>query len=165
MRAFVYFCLLCVCVLCAHGDSNSSALPLLQKEWQQTQQEPKDMFPFETGKSPLENISFLQYFGVILILVGLLVLLWIIKNRLNHPHLRKPSNPLSKFFTKETGTECVQIESITTLGINNRLIIFEAYQKRYFVIINQNQIALIDSYPLKDGECFKDLLEQDNAKS
>lgn len=30
-------------------------------------------FAFEMGKSPLESINMLQYFGVILILVGLLI--------------------------------------------------------------------------------------------
>lgn len=135
-------------------------------------------FAFEMGKSPLEGINMLQYFGVILILVGLLVFLWYVKTRLNNPQIR-----LSKISTfgllsdKKNLPSAVQIESIMALGFNSKLIVFEAYHKRYLVIVNPNGTKVVDSYSLdmksnftesnpklesqQSQELFKELLEQE----
>ncbi len=63
-------------------------------------------FAFEMGKSPLESINMLQYFGVILILVGLLIFLWYVKNRLNSPQIKatKP-NVLGALFDAKNSTK------------------------------------------------------------
>lgn len=123
-------------------------------------------FAFEMGKSPLESINMLQYFGVILILVGLLIFLWYVKNRLNSPQIKatKP-NVLGALFDAKNSTSAVQVQSITTLGLNSKLIVFEAYQKRYLVILGNSYAKLVDSYSIESEsatqESFKELLEQE----
>lgn len=122
-------------------------------------------FTFEMGKSPLESINMLQYFGVILILVGLLIFLWYVKNRLNSPQIKTTkANVLGALFDKNS-TSAVQIQSITTLGLNSKLIVFEAHQKRYLVILGNNYAKLVDSYSIESEsaaqESFKELLEQE----
>ncbi|MCI5969399.1 hypothetical protein [Helicobacter sp.] len=126
--------------------------------------ESHNMFPFETGKSPLDNISGFQYFGVILVLLGLLAFLWSVKNRLNSPKMKAHQSPL-RFFSKETkeGDGRVEVQSVTTLGAQSKLVIFEAYNKRYLVVLNPNGTMLIDSYETKS--MFKDMLEQDSQKN
>lgn len=122
-------------------------------------------FTFEMGKSPLESINMLQYFGVILILVGLLIFLWYVKNRLNSPQIKTTkANVLGALFDKNS-TSAVQIQSITTLGLNSKLIVFEAHQKRYLVILGNSYAKLVDSYSIESEsavqESFKELLEQE----
>ena len=122
-------------------------------------------FTFEMGKSPLESINMLQYFGVILILVGLLIFLWYVKNRLNSPQIKTTkANVLGTLFDKNS-TSAVQIQSITTLGLNSKLIVFEAHQKRYLVILGNSYAKLVDSYSIESEsavqESFKELLEQE----
>lgn len=122
-------------------------------------------FAFEMGKSPLESINMLQYFGVILILVGLLIFLWYVKNRLNSPQIKTTkANVLGALFDKNS-TSAVQIQSITTLGLNSKLIVFEAHQKRYLVILGNSYAKLVDSYSIESEsavqESFKELLEQE----
>lgn len=119
-------------------------------------------FPFETGKSPLDEISGLQYFGVILVLIGLLAVLWTVKNRLNAPRMKVRTSPL-KFFNKEkeSGGK-VEVQSITTLSAQSKLVVFEAYNRRYLVILNPNDTTLIDSYDIKS--VFKNMLEN-NGKN
>lgn len=122
-------------------------------------------FAFEMGKSPLESINMLQYFGVILILVGLLIFLWYVKNRLNSPQIKTTkANVLGALFDKNS-TSAVQIQSITTLGLNSKLIVFEAHQKRYLVILGNSYAKLVDSYSIESEsaaqELFKELLEQE----
>lgn len=122
-------------------------------------------FAFEMGKSPLESINMLQYFGVILILVGLLIFLWYVKNRLNSPQIKTTkANVLGTLFDKNS-TSAVQIQSITTLGLNSKLIVFEAHQKRYLVILGNSYAKLVDSYSIESEsavqESFKELLEQE----
>ena len=56
------------------------------------------------------------------------------------------------------------VESITTLGINSKLIVFEAYEKRYLVILSPNNTTLVDSYNITSfksntQESFKELLK------
>ena len=58
----------------------------------------------------------------------------------------------------------MHIRSVTTLNAQNKLIVFEAYGKRYLVTINQGQTTLLDSY-LIDSKAFKDLLEQDTRNA
>lgn len=122
-------------------------------------------FSFETGKSPLESVSMLQYSGVILILIGLLLFLWYVKNRLNAPQIKmRKTNVFGALFDKENLPNVVQVESITTLGINSKLIVFEAYEKRYLVILSPNNTTLVDSYKITSlqsntQESFKELLE------
>lgn len=126
-------------------------------------------FAFEMGKSPLENINLLQYFGVILILVGLLLFLWYIKTRLNAPQVKcAQSNVLGALFDKKNLASAVQVQSITTLGFHSKLVVFEAYGKRYLVIVSSNGAQLVDSYSLEiesqqnqAQESFKELLEQE----
>ena len=166
MKAFL---LLCFGIFLCVGNAQDSALnfqdfkikdstlvaPLQSQDSTQT-------FPFETGKSPLDSVNGFQYFGVILVLVGLLAFLWYLKNRINAPRVSK--NPLQKFFDKGDNAESVHIRSVTTLTAQNKLIVFEAYGKRYLVTINQGQTTLLDSY-LIDSKAFKDLLEQDTRNA
>lgn len=122
----------------------------------------ENVFPFETGKSPLDAISGLQYFGVILILVGLLAVLWSVKNRFNAPRMKMRTSPL-KFFSKEKeGEGQVEVQSVTTLGVQSQLVVFEAYNKRYFVVVNSNCTTLIDAYAIKST--FEGMLES-NGKN
>ncbi|WP_290882671.1 hypothetical protein [Helicobacter sp.] len=126
-------------------------------------------FAFEMGKSPLENINLLQYFGVILILVGLLLFLWYVKTRLNTPQVKcAQSSVLGALFDKKNLSSAVQVQSITTLGFHSKLVVFEAYGKRYLVIVSPNGAQLVDSYSLEielqqnqAQESFKELLEQE----
>ncbi|WP_299549781.1 hypothetical protein [uncultured Helicobacter sp.] len=129
---------------------------------QEQKLESKNEFPFEMGQSPLAGISGFQYFGVILILLGLLAFLWVVKNRLNSPKIKARTSPL-KFFDKDASVEEVQVQSVTTLSVQSKLIVFEAYNKRYLVILNSNETTLIDSYEIKN--VFKDMLEQDNTNN
>ncbi|TLD84543.1 hypothetical protein LS70_003070 [Helicobacter sp. MIT 11-5569] len=161
MKIFLYL-LLIFCGIFAFANNatllqDSLLLPPLE--------ESQKMFPFETGKSPLEGINGVQYFGVILVLLGLLVFLWFVKNRLNTPRLKDGANPL-RFFNKETlekSEDSVEVQSVTTLNVQSKLIVFEAYNKRYLVILNSNDTTLIDSYEIKSA--FKDMLEQDNPNN
>lgn len=125
-------------------------------------QDSNQTFPFKTGKSPLDGVNGFQYFGVILVLVGLLAFLWYVKNRINTPQVTK--NPLQKFFDKGKNAESVQICSVTTFSAQSKLIIFEAYGKRYLVAINQGQTTLLDSY-FVDSKVFKEMLEQDTRNA
>lgn len=126
-------------------------------------------FAFEMGKSPLENINLLQYFGVILILVGLLLFLWYVKTRLNAPQVKlSQSSVLGALFDKKNLSSAVQVQSVTTLGFHSKLVVFEAYGKRYLVIVYSNGAKLVDSYHLEAEsqqsqaqESFKELLEQE----
>ncbi len=126
-------------------------------------------FAFEMGKSPLENINLLQYFGVILILVGLLLFLWYIKTRLNAPQVKlSQSSVLGALFDKKNPSSAVQVQSVTTLGFHSKLVVFDAYEKRYLVIVYSNGAKLVDSYSLEAEsqqsqaqESFKELLEQE----
>ncbi|TLD86316.1 hypothetical protein [Helicobacter sp. MIT 05-5294] len=136
-------------------------------------------FAFETGKSPLDSMNMLQYLGVILLLVGLLMFLWIIKTRLNNPQVKlNKASALGALFDKKNPQSAVQVESIVALGLNSKLVVFEAYDKRYLVIISPNGAKLVDSYSLgaesamkaqsnarkesqQNQEAFKELLEQE----
>lgn len=71
-------------------------------------------------------------------------------------------------FDNKDSPNAVQVQSITTLGLNSKLIVFEAYHKRYLVIVSPNGTKLIDSYHLEAElqrnqaqELFKELLEQE----
>lgn len=127
---------------------------------QDSNMESKNEFSFEMGRSPLDNVSGFQYFGVILVLLGLLAFLWYVKNRLNSPKTKAYINPLM-FFSKDTkeSDKQIEIQSVTTLGAQSKLVIFEAYNKRYLVILNSNDVVLIDSYEIN---AFKDMLDRDN---
>lgn len=126
-------------------------------------------FAFQMGQSPLDGINFWQYLGVIFILFGLLVFLWFIKNRLSSPQTQR-LNPLSKSLQKllqkngECTEGCVKIQSIETLNLQNKLIVFECYHKRYLIVINQNGASLIDAYSIPPTSDFKDMLEQNDAQ-
>lgn len=88
------------------------------------------------------------------------------KNRLNSPQIKatKP-NVLGALFDAKNSTSAVQVQSITTLGLNSKLIVFEAYQKRYLVILGNSYAKLVDSYSIESEsatqESFKELLEQE----
>lgn len=169
----VVFALLCG--LCLWGgilaaneayQNTHTAEPLLQGMKPDSKQ---SEFAFEMGKSPLENINLLQYFGVILILVGLLLFLWYVKTRLNAPQVKlSQSNVLGVLFDKKNLSSAVQVQSVATLGFHSKLVVFEAYGKRYLVIVYSNGAQLVDSYSLEvESQCnqaqesFKELLEQE----
>ncbi|MBX7490662.1 hypothetical protein [Helicobacter turcicus] len=126
--------------------------------------ESQNLFPFETGRSPLEGISGFQYFGVILILLGLLAFLWYVKNRLNVPKLKVRTGSF-RFFNKDANESegQIDVQSVTALSVQSKLVVFEAYNKRYLVILNPNDTTLIDSYEIKST--FKDMLDQDNQNN
>lgn len=115
-------------------------------------------FPFEMGKSPLESVSFFQYSGVLLILFGLVLILWFIKKYLN----KSGGNvKISEIFKKNAQDE-VKILSQTNLNLSTKLIIFEAYEHRYLVIVGQNGIKVVDKYPLIEfGDCLKDSINKE----
>ncbi|WDL75160.1 hypothetical protein IP360_01725 [Helicobacter winghamensis] len=159
MKAIVLFVLF-FCIFAFGADNATSSKEILDL-LQEQKLESSNEFPFQMGQSPLEGISGFQYFGVILILLGLLAFLWVVKNRLNSPKAKIRTNPL-KFFSKEVkeGENQIEIKSVTTLGVQSKLVVFEAYNKRYLVILNPNDTTLIDSYEIKSA--FKDMLEQEN---
>lgn len=129
MKLIVLFCLFCSLLF---GESNST------KE-----------FPFEMAKSPLESINLFQYFGVILVLVGLLVFLVYIKRRIN--------NENSFRFFKPQDKEAVKVISTTQLCIGSKLVVFESNNTRYLVVFSQNGALLVDKY---DVSHFGDMLQQ-----
>lgn len=151
MRIFrIFVCLLLALQLgFTFGDSTQ---PNVETHLLQDQEESGESFPFAVGKSPLEGVSGFGYFGVLLILLGLLAFLWSIKHRLNTPKIK-----MLRFFDKQSKGE-VQICSITPLNVQHKLIVFEAYNKRYLVVLGTNSTALIDAYEIRH---FKDMLEQD----
>ncbi|MCH5323298.1 MAG: hypothetical protein J1E31_06985 [Helicobacter sp.] len=110
-------------------------------------------FAFEMGKSPLESMNFFQYSGIILILLGLLMILWIVNYRLN-----RTANPLAFLsnFKKQEGIHAIKLISQINLNLNTKLIIFEAYEYRYLVIVSPNHIKVIDKYAKVD---FEDCLQ------
>ncbi|WP_297810724.1 hypothetical protein [uncultured Helicobacter sp.] len=166
----VVLALLCgLCFFCTILSANSTisenntTKPLLQGMKPDSE---SLKFPFETGKSPLESVNMLQYFGVILILVGLLLFLWYVKNRLNAPQIKSSkANVLGALFDKGDLQSVVQVQSVTTLGFNSKLVIFEAYNRRYLVVLSPNDATLLDSYNVEllesGAQEFKELLEQE----
>ncbi len=148
MRA-LFWVVFCAMVAIAQ-ESGESAKKVLEGINENNQ-----VFPFEMAKSPLEGINLLQYSGVILILVGLLVLLWYVRKRV---YCKEPSNVLLDFFRKKEEDCMVKILSITSLSPNNKLVIFEVYKMRYIVVLSQNGVILVDKYPLED---FGELLKQE----
>ena len=72
---------------------------------------------------------------------------------------------MGALFDAKNSTSAVQVQSITTLGLNSKLIVFEAYQKRYLVILGNSYAKLVDSYSIESEsatqESFKELLEQE----
>ncbi|MDY3113198.1 MAG: hypothetical protein SOW25_02595, partial [Helicobacter sp.] len=114
--------------------------PLFAKSLEQGQN-----FSFAAAQSPLDSISIWQYLGVILILLGLLIALWYVKTKLSVPKIAQKKNFLGNILNKDsTLKESVMIESITTLNLQNKLIIFNAYNKRYIVLLGQNGATILD---------------------
>lgn len=113
----------------------------------------KDGFPFEMAKSPLESIDLFQYIGVILILVGLLIFLWYVKNRIA---THKSYSLLGMFKNKENIKD-INVIATTSLGFQTKLIVFEAYGIRYLVLLSPNGINVLDKY---DTKKFEGLLQE-----
>lgn len=148
MRAlfWVVFC----AVVGAAQEGGESAKKVLEAMGENNQ-----TFPFEMAKSPLESINLLQYSGVILILVGLLVLLWYVRKRV---YYKEPSNALLDFFKKKQEGSAVKILSIAPLSPNHKIAIFEVHKMRYIVVLSPNGATLVDKCPLED---FGELLKQE----
>ncbi|MDE5603173.1 MAG: hypothetical protein K2I71_04555 [Helicobacter sp.] len=110
-------------------------------------------FPFEMGKSPLESVDLLQYIAIILILVGLLIFLWYIKN-----HITSYKNySLLEIFKNKENTNDINVVSTLTLGFQTKLIVFEAYGIRYLVLLSPNGVSIVDKYNIKK---FEGLLQE-----
>lgn len=113
----------------------------------------KDSFPFEMAKSPLESIDLFQYIGVILILVGLLIFLWYVKNRI----ASHKNHSLLQIFKNREKVNDVNVVSTMALGIQTKLIVFEAYGIRYLILLSSNGVSIVDKYDVKK---FEELLQE-----
>ena len=147
MKIF-FFLFFFFCNLFAQNTDSKNAQNALEQS-----KEVATNFPFTMAKSPLENISIFQYSGVLLILFGLVLVLFFIKKYLNKTN---GSVKLNEIFKKKEAFDEVKILSQTNLNLTTKLIIFEAYEHRYLVIIGQNGIEVVDKYPLIEfGDCLK----------
>ncbi|WP_104721884.1 hypothetical protein [Helicobacter mesocricetorum] len=135
--------LLFYCILLLNGLAQESSSTSLNKF-----QSSNDGFPFEMAKSPLESIDLFQYIGVILILVGLLIFLWYAKNRITS----HKNHSLLELFKNKENLNDISIVATMTLGIQTKLVIFEAYGIRYLVLLSPNGISIVDKYNIKNFE-------------
>ncbi|TLE17281.1 hypothetical protein LS72_000610 [Helicobacter apodemus] len=139
-------------ILLLNGLAQENSLPSLNKS-----QDGKDSFPFEMAKPPLASIDLFQYVGVILILVGLLIFLWYVKNRVS----THKSYSLLEFFKNKENINDINVTSTMSLGFQTKLIIFEAYGIRYLVLLSPNGVSMVDKYNIKK---FEGLLQEEQEK-
>ncbi|AWI33390.1 hypothetical protein [Helicobacter apodemus] len=139
-------------ILLLNGLAQENSLPSLSKS-----QGGKDSFPFEMAKPPLESIDLFQYVGVILILVGLLIFLWYVKNRVTS----HKNHSLLELFKNKENINDINVTSTMSLGFQTKLIIFEAYGIRYLVLLSPNGVSMVDKYNIKK---FEGLLQEEQEK-
>ncbi len=139
-------------ILLLNGLAQENSLLSLNKS-----QDGKDSFPFEMAKPPLASIDLFQYVGVILILVGLLIFLWYVKNRVS----THKSYSLLEFFKNKENINDINVTSTMSLGFQTKLIIFEAYGIRYLVLLSPNGVSMADKYNIKK---FEGLLQEEQEK-
>lgn len=139
-------------ILLLNGLAQENSLQSLNKS-----QDGKDSFPFEMAKPPLASIDLFQYVGVILILVGLLIFLWYVKNRVS----THKSYSLLEFFKNKENINDINVTSTMSLGFQTKLIIFEAYGIRYLVLLSPNGVSMVDKYNIKK---FEGLLQEEQEK-